>query len=75
MASTLEPGCILEVDLLDWANEWVGKQCLRCEAEVKYVPLGVTDGRSDHRIECDCTVIETSGRDRSVEEPASEPSD
>jgi len=62
MSSTMDPGCIPEVDFLDWANEWVGKQCLRCESEIRHVPLGVTDGRSDHRIECDCTVIETSGR-------------
>ncbi len=53
-------GCVLDVDFLDWANDWVGKHCLRCETEITYHSLGMTAGQSEHRLECDCTVIEST---------------
>ena len=54
---------VLDVALVDWANALVGTRCLRCEDEITYVPLGVTDGRSKHRIECGCTIIESVAKD------------
>lgn len=62
MAEQVNEGCLLDVDLLNWANQWVGKQCLRCGTEVNYVSLGMTDRQSEHRIECECTVIESLAR-------------
>lgn len=50
-------GGILDVDLVNWANARVGTECLRCETEIEYYPLGTTEGQSEHRIECGCTVI------------------
>lgn len=51
---------ILDVDLVDWANARVGTECLRCETEIKYYPLGTTEGQSEHRIECGCTIIHST---------------
>lgn len=57
MPEQTDDGCVLDVDLLNQANEWVGKRCLRCGNEVEYTSLGTTEGQSEHRIECGCTVI------------------
>jgi len=51
-----------DVDFLNWANDWVGKTCLRCESEMTYVSKGMAGGQSQHRIECDCSVIESSAK-------------
>lgn len=53
---------MLDVGLLDWANALVGTTCLRCEEEINYIPLGMTEGRSEHRIECGCTLIESTAK-------------
>lgn len=55
-------GHLLDVALVDWANALVGTTCSRCEDEITYVPLGTTDGPSEHRIACGCTVIESTAR-------------
>lgn len=54
---------LLDIDFLDWANEWVGKKCLRCDSEITYTSMGMVDGQSQHRVECDCVVIETLAKD------------
>ena len=59
---TTEDTTLPEVDFLNWANDWVGKQCLRCESEVRYVSKGMEAGQSQHRIECACTVIESGAK-------------
>lgn len=51
---------VLSVELLDWANQLVGLTCVRCEDEIKFVPLSTEEGHSEHRIECGCTVIQSS---------------
>lgn len=59
---TDEDTTLPEVDFLNWANDWVGKECLRCETEVTYTSQGMASGQSQHRIECDCTVIESAAK-------------
>ena len=59
MTEQLEAGCLPEVDLLNWANDLVGTVCLRCETEIAYHSLGSTNGQREHRVECDCTLIES----------------
>lgn len=54
-----DQGGLLGVDLLNWANHRVGKQCIRCETEITHIPLGQSDGENTHRIECGCTVIQS----------------
>lgn len=56
-------GGVLDVDLVDWANERVGTECLRCETDIEYVPLGAEEGRTEHRIECGCTMIHSAPKD------------
>lgn len=68
MTTTIEPeaepeGCILGVDFLDWANEWVGKECLRCGQPIQFKPLGMAGGQSENRIECGCTAIESRSKE------------
>lgn len=60
MSEEASEGCLLDVDLLDWANQWVGKHCLRCETEIRYHSMGVNGGQGEHRIECACTLIEST---------------
>lgn len=62
MQEQLDDGCILAVDLLNWANEYVGKRCLNCGTAVRYTSLGMVDGQSEHRLECECTVIESTAQ-------------
>lgn len=57
-----EDGGVLDVELVNWANPIVGETCLLCEEEVVSVPLGGAEGESAHRIECGCTVIESTGK-------------
>lgn len=56
---------VLGSEFATWANERVGDTCAMCGEEIEYTPLGMEDGQSTHRIECDCTVIEsTPGEER-----------
>lgn len=50
---------ILGSEFATWANARVGATCPMCGAEIEYTPLGMADGQSQHRLECDCTVIES----------------
>lgn len=49
---------ILGAEFATWANERVDNTCPMCGDVIEYTPLGMEDGQSRHRIECDCTVIE-----------------
>lgn len=63
MSEQMDDGSLLDIDFLDWANEWVGKRCLRCETEIRYSSLGMVNGQNQYRLECDCVVIESTAKD------------
>ena len=42
-----------------WISERVGDTCPSCQSELEYRTTGIEDGQSTHRVECDCTFIQT----------------
>lgn len=51
---------ILGSEFATWASDRVGDRCPMCGEEIEYTPLGMEDGQSKHRVECECTVIESA---------------
>ena len=51
---------VLDVELESWAAPIVGETCLLCEEEVVSLAQGGSEGRNALRIECGCTVIEST---------------
>lgn len=50
---------ILGAEFSSWINQHLGNTCPLCGGEISYTPVGMAEGQSQHRVECDCTVIES----------------
>lgn len=44
-------------DLWAWMKDRTGASCPQCDEGIEHTELG-DDGKSEHRLECGCTVIE-----------------